>query len=175
MLHCEVMPRAGSSRLGIGEPDMRFSHCLRPSNVREYSRRNQKNRGINAIWAISSAGKSEILFCESLMVGMRRRKHKVVTSRHRRGVEAISKADSFHDTLPLELAVRAGLSSKTKHLALDRIRPYPSPTPSITVAARRGASVAFEPYRRRCKSSPWRGVPHVQPQPALTRRSRSDC
>jgi hypothetical protein len=48
-----------------------------------------KNLGISAIWAVSSARKSEIVSCESLMAGMRPGKHKVVTVRHRRGVEAM--------------------------------------------------------------------------------------
>lgn len=175
MLHCEVMPRAGSSRLGIESQTCVFRiACVRPTsgNIPGEIKKIVESMLFGRFRQQQS---QKCCFVNPSWLEMRRRKHKVVTSRHRRGVEAISKADSFHDTLPLELAVRAGLSSKTKHLALDRIRPYPSPTPSITVAARRGASVAFEPYRRRCKSSPWRGVPHVQQQPALTRRSRSDC
>src|SRR5271155_2073357 len=124
---------------------MHISHCWLPSTVGGLFQVKSKNRGIVAIWAISSAGKSEILLCESLMIRMRRRKHKVVTNRHRHGVEAIPNADNFHDTLPLELAGRADRPASTQRPGVSCSIVFGRQPVHFYIAAQRGASVAFGP------------------------------
>jgi hypothetical protein len=63
---------------------------------------------------VSSAGKEEILLCESFMVGMVRRKHKVVTRRDLGGVETRSKRATPMKLLAGRLETRSALSITTQ-------------------------------------------------------------
>jgi hypothetical protein len=67
---------------------MRFSHCLLPSNVRGPCQAKSKSRVISAIWVVRQQESQKYCCVKPSWLEMRRHKHKVVTIRDRRGVEA---------------------------------------------------------------------------------------
>jgi hypothetical protein len=70
---------------------MRFSNCLLPSNVMSHSRQNKKIAE-SSLFGWFRRQESQKYCCVNLSwVRMRRRKHKVVTSRHLGGLQASPK------------------------------------------------------------------------------------
>ena len=95
---------------------MRFSHCLLPSNVGGIPGKIKKAWNQRYLGGFVSRKVGNIAVRISHSWGMRRRKHKVVTSCYRRGVEAVPEGDNFHE-LPTRvsgLGRQAGVSSKTR-------------------------------------------------------------
>jgi hypothetical protein len=91
LLHYEMRASPRSGRFVIGSPDMRFSHCLLPPNVRGHSRQNQKIVESSLFGRFSQQESQKYCFVNSSWVLMQRRKHKVVRNLNRRALRPTPK------------------------------------------------------------------------------------